>query len=80
MCLLLLWTGLVQADVPFEHFYFKTHSYADFAPAAELWFSGLRDIDAAPLSKLADSAVVNGSNVRLQMSLARFPSSNATFC
>ncbi len=44
-----------------------------------LW-AWLPDITGTPVSQGADSLVVNGSNVRLQIPVVRFPTSSGAFC
>ena len=81
---LLLWTAWAQADIRFERF-IPTQPTSDTAPTAELWFSGSQgmvtcDITGTVASLTADSLVVNGNNVRLQIPVIRFPSSSGDFC
>lgn len=80
----LFWTASAQADIRFERF-IPTNPTSDFAPTAELWFSGSTglytcDLTGTPVSLVADSLVVTGSNVRLQVPVVRFPTSSGVFC
>ncbi len=84
LLLSLFWTASAQADIRFERF-IPTQPTSDSAPTAELWFSGSTglftcDTVGTVVSLVADSVVVNGSNVRLQIPVVRFPTSSGDFC
>ena len=83
-CVLLLWTASAQADIRFERF-IPTQPTSDTAPTAEFWFSGSLgnttcDTVGTVVSLVADSLVVNGNNVRLQIPVIRFPTSSGFSC
>ena len=83
-CFLLLCTASAQADIRFERF-IPTNPTSDAAPTAELWFSGSSglttcDIVGTIVTVVADSVTVNGSMVRLQIPVSRFPTSGGFVC
>ena len=74
-CLLLLCCVSAQANIRFERFV-PANPTSDFAPTAELWFSGdialqTCDIVGTPISLVADSVVLSGNTIRLQIPVWR---------
>ena len=75
LLLSLLWTASAQADIRFERF-LPANPTSDFAPTAELWFSGdigleTCDFVGSPISLVADSVVLSGNTIRLQIPVSR---------